>query len=54
VTLRPLVPARDAGRDVLLLRDGSRRVVARLPEALRGAVGSDGDVGSFGIIADRQ
>jgi hypothetical protein len=56
------VLARDAGRDVLVLRDGSRRVVARLPEALRGAVGSrvwlagplDGDIDSFGIIVDRR
>jgi hypothetical protein len=56
------VLARDAGRDVLVMRDGTRRVIARLPEALRGATGSrvwlagplDGDIDSFGIIVDRR
>jgi hypothetical protein len=56
------VLARDAGRDVLLLRDGSRRAIARLPEALRGRTGArvwlagplDGDIDSFGIIVDRR
>jgi hypothetical protein len=56
------VLARDNGRDVLLLRDGSRHVVARLPEALRGRTGSrvwlagplDGNLDSFGIIVDRR
>ena len=52
------VLAREGGRDVLVLDDGTRRVVARLPEALRGRVGArvwlagplDGDVESFGVI----
>jgi len=56
------VLARDVGRDVLLTRDGVRHVIARLPEGLRGAVGSrvwlagplDGDIDSFGIIVDRR
>lgn len=56
------VLARDAGRDVLVMRDGTRRVVARLPEALRDAVGSrvwlagplDGDIDSFGIVVERR
>lgn len=56
------VLARDVGRDVLLARDGTRHVIARLPEALRGRTGSrvwlagplDGDIDSFGIIAERQ
>lgn len=55
------VLAREGGRDVLVLRDGSRRVVARLPEALRGRAGArvwlagplDGDIDSFGVIAER-
>jgi hypothetical protein len=54
------VLAREGDRDVLVLRDGSRRVVARLPQALRGRVGArvwlagplDGDIDSFGIIAE--
>lgn len=54
--------AREGGRDVLVLRDGTRTVVARLPHALRGRPGAwvwlagplDGDIDSFGIIADRQ
>lgn len=54
------VLAREDGRDVLVLRDGARRVVARLPEALRGRTGArvwlagplDGDIASFGVIAD--
>lgn len=56
------VLARDAGRDVLVMRDGTRRVIARLPEALRDATGSrvwlagplDGDIDSFGVIVDRR
>ena len=54
------VLAREDGRDVLVLRDGSRRTVARLPAALRGRTGArvwlagplDGDIDSFGVIAD--
>ncbi|HYW12044.1 MAG TPA: hypothetical protein VE871_08805 [Longimicrobium sp.] len=56
------VLARDDGRDVLLARDGTRHVIARLPAGLRGAAGSrvwlagplDGDIDSFGIIVDRR
>lgn len=55
------VLAREGGRDVLVMHDGTRRVVARLPEALRGRTGAriwlagplDGDIDAFGIIADR-
>jgi len=55
------VLAREGGRDVLVMHDGTRRGVARLPEALRGRAGArvwlagplDGDVDSFGVIADR-
>ncbi len=55
------VLARDEGRDVLVTRDGTRHVIARLPEALRGRTGSrvwlagplDGDIDSFGIIVQR-
>lgn len=56
------VLAREGSRDVLVMRDGSRRTVARLPEALRGRVGDriwlsgplDGDIVSFGVIANRR
>ncbi len=56
------VLAREGGRDVLVMHDGTRRVVARLPEALRGRTGSrvwlagplDGDIDSFGVIVDRR
>lgn len=54
------VLARDGDRDVLVMHDGTRRVVARLPQALRGRTGArvwlagplDGDIDSFGVIAD--
>jgi hypothetical protein len=53
------VLAREGGRDVLVLHDGTRRVVARLPEPLRGRTGArvwlagplDGDIDSFGVIS---
>lgn len=56
------VLAREDGRDVLVLGDGTRRAVARLPQGLRGRTGAwvwlagplDGDVTSFGVIADRR
>jgi hypothetical protein len=56
------VLAEEGGRDVLVMRDGTRRVVARLPRALRGRAGAwvwlagplDGDIESFGVIADRR
>lgn len=55
------VLARDDGRDVLVTRDGSRHVIARLPEGLRGRTGArvwlagslGGEIDSFGIIAER-
>jgi hypothetical protein len=54
------VLARDGGRDVLVMDDGTRRGIARLPQALRGRTGArvwlagplDGDIDSFGVIAD--
>lgn len=54
------VLAREGGRDVLVMPDGTRRVVARLPQALRGRAGArvwlagplEGDIDSFGVIAD--
>jgi hypothetical protein len=53
------VLARENGRDVLVLADGTRRTVARLPEPLRGRTGArvwlvgplDGDIDSFGVIS---
>lgn len=53
------VLAREGGRDVLVLADGTRRVVARLPEPLRGRTGArvwlagplDGDIDSSGVIS---
>jgi hypothetical protein len=53
------VLAREGGRDVLVLADGTRRVVARLPEPLRGRTGArvwlagplDSDIDSFGVIS---
>lgn len=52
--------AREGGRDLLVLHDGARRVVARLPEPLRGRTGArvwlagplDGDIASFGVITN--
>jgi hypothetical protein len=54
------VLARDGRRDVLVLDDGRRVPIARLPESLRGRVGArvwltgplDGDIDSSGIITD--
>lgn len=54
------VLARDGGRDVLVLGDGRRVAVARLPEPLRGKAGArvwisgrlDGDVDAWGVIAE--
>lgn len=53
------VLAREEGRDVLVMHDGTRRVIARLPEALRGRTGArvwlagplDGDIDSFGVVS---
>jgi hypothetical protein len=53
------VLAREGGRDVLVMHDGTRRVVARLPEPLHGRTGArvwlagplDGDIDSFGVIS---
>ncbi|HEU4881659.1 MAG TPA: hypothetical protein VFT45_05420, partial [Longimicrobium sp.] len=52
------VLAREDGRDVLVLHDGTRRIIARLPEALRRRTGArvwlagplHGDIDSFGVI----
>jgi hypothetical protein len=54
------VLAREGGRDVLVLHDGTRRVVARLPEPLRGRTGTrvwlagplDGHIDSFGVLSE--
>jgi hypothetical protein len=54
------VLARENGRDVLVMADGTRRTVGRLPDALRGRTGArvwlagplDDDIDSFGVIAD--
>lgn len=54
------VLAREGGRDVLVLADGRRAAIVRLPEALRGRTGArvwlagplDGDIDSFGILAE--
>lgn len=54
------VLAREGGRDVLVMHDGTRRPVARLPQALRGRTGArvwlagplEGDIDSFGVISD--
>jgi hypothetical protein len=56
------VLARDGGRDVLVLGDGSRRVITTLPRPLRTRTGAwiwlagplDGDIDSFGVIADSR
>lgn len=53
------VLAHEDGLDVLVMADGTRRVIARLPEALRRRTGSrvwlagplDGDIDSFGVIS---